>query len=80
MHCGVSYVKTWGILAESCKQSTIIYNKISKCLRQSGINAIVNSSGEGTIIVHNNISECSTGCNQDDLVVVPYEVIKLTVK
>lgn len=58
MHCGVSYVKTWGILAESCKQSTIIYNKISKCLRQSGINAIVNSSGEGTIIVHNNISEC----------------------
>jgi hypothetical protein len=58
MHCGVSYVKTWGILAESCKQSTIIYNNISKCLRQSGINAIVNSSGEGTIIAHNNISEC----------------------
>lgn len=58
MHSNVNYVKTWGVLAESCSQSTIIYNTISKCLRQSGINAIVNSAGEGTIIVNNNISEC----------------------
>lgn len=58
MHSQISYVKTWGILTEGCNNSTIIYNEIFKCLRQSGINSIVNSSSEKSVIAHNTIYEC----------------------
>lgn len=58
MHNKVSNVKTWGVLTESCNNSTIIYNEIFKCLRQSGINSIVNSNSEKSVITHNTIYEC----------------------
>lgn len=58
MHNKVSNVKTWGVLTESCNNSTIMYNEIFKCLRQSGINSIVNSNSEKSVITHNTIYEC----------------------
>ncbi|MDQ9760207.1 NosD domain-containing protein [Acinetobacter baumannii] len=58
MHNKVSNVKTWGVLTESCNNSTILYNEIFKCLRQSGINSIVNSNSEKSVITHNTIYEC----------------------
>ncbi|AVN17619.1 hypothetical protein C6N19_06530 [Acinetobacter pittii] len=58
MHNKVSNVKTWGILTEASSNSTIIHNEVFKCLRQSGVNAIVNSSSEKAVIAHNTIYEC----------------------